>query len=402
MNTSWKKNIVFFLTSQTISLFGSSLVQYAITWYITLQTKSGVMMMIAIICGFIPTFIISPFGGVWADRYNRKLIIVIADAAIALTTFVLAILFLMGYKYIWLLFIALAIRGLGQGIQMPAVGAIIPQIVPDKYLMKVNATNSTLQSFLFLVSPMIAATLITFTTIEAIFFIDVITAALAISILILFLPLPKQMVKKASEIASYFHDLADGLNYVRKHHFLKQLFTFCAIFFIMASPSVFLTPLQVARSFGSDAWRLSAIEVAFSLGMMLGGFLMMTWSGFKNRNHTLTLAYFAFGLGSIALGLVPNFWAYLAVMSIIGVFMPIFNTPFTVILQQKVDPEFLGRVFGFLTMLSSIGMPLGILVFGPLADIIKIEWLLIGTGLILALTSFFMLNNRELLEAGRT
>src|SRR5690554_4174095 len=91
MNTNWKKNIILFLTSQTISLFGTSLVQYAIMWHITLTTQSGVMMTIAIICGFLPTFFLSPFAGVWADRFNRKLLIILSDSMIALTTLVLAI-----------------------------------------------------------------------------------------------------------------------------------------------------------------------------------------------------------------------------------------------------------------------------------------------------------------------
>ena len=82
----WKRNTILFLTSQTLSLFGTSLVQYAILWYITLNTQSGVMMTIYIICGFLPTFFLSPFAGVWADRYNRKLLIMLSDSMIALST----------------------------------------------------------------------------------------------------------------------------------------------------------------------------------------------------------------------------------------------------------------------------------------------------------------------------
>src|SRR6185437_16579139 len=99
---NWKRNIIIFLSSQTISLFGSSLVQYAIMWHITLTTKSGLMMTLYIICGFIPTFILSPVAGVWADRYNRKMLIILADGLIAFATLILAILFLMGFDAIWL------------------------------------------------------------------------------------------------------------------------------------------------------------------------------------------------------------------------------------------------------------------------------------------------------------
>src|SRR5512143_1787710 len=126
-----QKKIMLIISSKKISLFGSSLVQYAITWYVVLTTKSGIMMTISIICGFLPTFFLSPFAGVWADRYNRKTLIMAADSFIALTTLLLAILFLMGYDSIGLLFIASAFRSIGSGIQTPAVGAFIPQIVPE-------------------------------------------------------------------------------------------------------------------------------------------------------------------------------------------------------------------------------------------------------------------------------
>lgn len=114
---NWKRNTTRFLLGQTISLFGSSLVQYAIMWYITLNTQSGVMMTISIISGFLPTFFLSPFAGVWADRFNRKFLIVGADSMIAFATLILAILFLLGYDAIWLLFVMSAIRAVGSGIQ---------------------------------------------------------------------------------------------------------------------------------------------------------------------------------------------------------------------------------------------------------------------------------------------
>ncbi|TCN19719.1 transmembrane secretion effector [Mesobacillus foraminis] len=117
---NWLKNIILFLSSQTISLFGYSLVQYAIMWHITLTTESGLMMTLYILCGFIPTFILSPVAGVWADRYNRKMLIMLADGLIAIATLTLAILFSMGFDAIWLLFVMAAVRAFGTGIQMPA------------------------------------------------------------------------------------------------------------------------------------------------------------------------------------------------------------------------------------------------------------------------------------------
>src|SRR5690606_37628326 len=99
------------------------------------------LMTLYILCGFIPTFLISTFAGVWADRYNRRFLIIAADALIAAATLVLALLFLSGYREIWLFFVIAGIRALGTGIQMPAVSAILPQIVPAEHLTKVNGAN---------------------------------------------------------------------------------------------------------------------------------------------------------------------------------------------------------------------------------------------------------------------
>lgn len=150
---NWKKNIILFLTSQSISLFGSSLVQYAIIWYITLTTKSGIMMTISTICGFLPQLLISFFGGVWADRYNKKYIIIIADVCIAISTLIVAIFFIAGIESIWMLFIALAIRSFGAGVQTPTVNAIIPNLAPQEKLMRVNGINTTIQSIMLILSP---------------------------------------------------------------------------------------------------------------------------------------------------------------------------------------------------------------------------------------------------------
>ena len=401
MKNKWKKDIVLFIASQTISLLGSSLVQYAIMWHITLNTKSGVMMTIFIICGFLPTFFLSPFAGVWADRYNRKTIIILADLFIAVTTLFMALLFMLGYKSIVLLFAMSAFRAVGTGVQNPAVGAFIPQIVPEDKLTKVNGANGSIQAVISLVSPMIGGALLTMSTLEAIFFIDVFTAAAAVFTLLLFLKVPAHAKAQKPQESSYFKDLHEGIVYIWNHSYVKKYFIFCAVFFFMLAPIAFLTPLQVTRSFGSDVWRLTAVEVVFSIGMILGGIFISSWGGFSNRIYTMALASFVTGICTLALGVVPLFWVYLSIMGITGTTIPLFNTPSTVLLQENVEADFLGRIFGVLNMIASSMMPLGMLVFGPVADVVKIEWLLIGTGFVMFIQGFFLIGSKDLVEAGR-
>lgn len=398
---NWKKNIILFLSSQTISLFGSALVQYAMMWHITLHTESGMMMTLFIICGFIPTFILSPFAGVWADRYNRKILIILSDGLIATATLILAIVFLTGYDAVWLLFLMAAIRAIGTGIQTPAVGAILPQIVPKENLTKVNGINGSLHAVIMFVAPMVSAALLTMATLEVIFFIDVITAVIAIFTLLFFLKISAHEKASDQQTTSYVEDFKFGVVYIKSNPFLKQFFLFFGVFFILMAPAAFLTPLQVTRSFGDDVWRLTAIEIAFSVGMMVGGGLIASWGGFPNKIHTMTFASLLMGICTLALGIVPVFSVYLVFMAIFGIAMPIFNTPTTVLLQEKVDEGYLGRIFGVFGMISTSMMPIGMLIFGPMADVIKVEWLLVGTGILIFILSFFLGVNKVLLETGK-
>ncbi len=142
------------------------------------------------------------------------------------------------------------------------------------------------------------------------FFIDVITAALAVIILLVFLKIPVHGKALQKQTESYFSDMKQGFTYIKHHEFVKKFFLFFAFFFVLAAPVTFLTPLQVTRSFGNDVWRLTAIEMVFAVGMMLGGIVMASWGGFKNKIHTMTLAALITGACTFALGIIPVFWIY--------------------------------------------------------------------------------------------
>jgi MFS transporter, DHA3 family, macrolide efflux protein len=398
---NWQRDIGMFLGSQTISFFGSSIVQYAILWYLTLTTKSGVIMTLSVVFGFLPTFFISPFAGVWADRYNRKRLIVLSDGVIAFSTLVLIVLFLVGQRSIGVLLAASAIRALGSGIQMPAVSAILPQLVPEKELTRINGLNGSIQAVVMLVSPMISGVLLNAVTMEAIFLIDVVTAIVAILIMVFFLQVPTHAKASQEQASNYFQDLKLGFVYIKNHAFIRKLFLYFSLAFLMAAPVSFLSPLQVARTFGEDVWRLTAIEVTFSVGMMAGGLLVASWGGFKNRIHSIAFAIAIMGVCTFGMGIIPNFWIYLFLMAVIGVAIPFLSAPSTVLLQEEVEEAFLGRIFGVQSMIATLMMPLGMLVFGPLADRMAIEILMVVSGLLLVFIAFFALRDQVLVEAGK-
>lgn len=394
-DNNWKTKIVLFLTAQTISLFGSSLVQYAIIWYITLTTSSGMMLTISTVCGFLPQIAISLFAGVWIDRYNRKKMIMLSDGIIAFATFILAILFVVGYKSIWLLFIVLLIRSAGTGIQTPAVNALIPQIVPKDNLMKVNGVNSSITSLIMFLSPAASGAILSIASIEATFFIDVMTAVIGIGIM--FMIQVPAYINKGNMQKSNVQGIKEGFAYLKENVFIKRLLVLLIIVMILASPAAFLTPLMVSRSFGAEMWRLTASEMTFSAGAAVGGILIAAWGGFRNRMHTTALACALYGLLMVGLGIAPIFVVYLLFNFLIGITMPCFNTPITVLLQEEVEPSMHGRVFSLVQISNSCALPLGMIIFGPLADIVQVESLLIYAGTFVLLCAFYIFFNKRLI-----
>ncbi len=396
------KNIIIFLSSQAVTLFGTSLVQYAIAWHITLVTGSGLMTMFSVIAGFLPTFLISPFAGVMADKFNKKNIIIISDSLIALTSLIIAVLLLSGTNSIWYLIIASVIRALGSGIQGPAISSLIPLITPKEQLTRVNGINGTIQTLIMLLAPIVSGSLLAFASIGAIFFIDVITAIFANLMLLLLFKLPKQSIINTAgnvEASSHFQDFKLGLKYIAKHKFLKSFFIFNGAFFLFVSPAAFLTGLQVIRNFGGDVWNLTLIEIAFSIGMLIGGMLISTWGGFKSKLRTMAFASFLISILSLSLGFIPFFVLYLIVMVFFGMAIPLFSVPSTVLLQENVESKYMGRVFGVHGMIASAMMPLAMLVFGPLADVVNINYLMMFSGGILLMVTFFMVRHKELFQA---
>jgi len=400
MSPNWKRQTTLFLTSQSLSLFGSSLVQYALMWHVTLATQSGWAMTLYILCGFVPTFLVSPFAGVWADRMDRKKLIIFSDGSIALATLVLALVFMAGEDSLWLVLLTAAVRAVGQAVQGPAVGALIPQFVPAEQLARVNGIQSTIQSVTMFASPILAGVLMSLWPLKQIFFLDVGTAALAIAILVFFLRVPAHEKASLPQTVSYFEDMKLGFRYIRDHRFLVPYFVFVGLLLVLVAPAAFLTPLQVVRTFGPEVWKLTAIEMAFSVGMMAGGAAMAAWGGFKNRLHTMVFASIIMGACTLLLGMMPNFWVYLVPMAVFGVAMPFYNAGASVLLQEHVEPDYLGRVFSVFTMLMTSAMPLGMLIFGPLAEVIAIEGILVATGAAIVLLSGLVFLNRRLRAVG--
>lgn len=396
INSHWKRRTILFFISQGVTLFGSMLVQFAIVWYVTLKTTSGAWVAALTVCSFLPQTLISFVSGAWADRYSKKMLIIVSDAVIAAATLALALLFPLIRDDSTVLIALLAtsvIRSIGAGVQLPAVNATTPLLVPEEHLMRANGINATLQSIIQFAAPAAAGAILTAGTLRSTLFIDIATAAVGIGLLSCIL-LPKQQTQ-AEEQPCVVADVKDGLRYLKKETFLAKLMLLYGLFILLSVPGGFLAALLVTRVYGGTYWNLTIVELVGFAGMAAGGLLLGTWGGFPNRVKTLLLGIGLCGLLTIGLGAVQNFIVYLAIMLLLGVAIIAAQTALTTLIQERADAAMQGRMFGLTSTMYSGFLLIGMSVFGPLADKVSLPLLMILTGGVLVMVAvLFRLNTK--------
>ena len=374
-----KKAITFFI-SQAITLFGSQIVAFAIIWYITIETSSGLWVALLTVCSFVPQFLCYFIGGALADRFPRKSLIIGADAAIAIFTLALVLmmpLFPNGSSFRIALLVIAALRSAAAGIQTPAVNSAIPLIVSPEKLMRANGINSTLQSIANFAAPAAAGAVMSLSNLQWALCIDIVTAAIGISLLC-FINIPSSKDEnQGTRKEGLFSDIVGGVSYAVKTKMVGGLLLLFGIFIFLSIPAGFLANLFVARSFGDSYSNLMLVEVVGFAGMLVGGLIMGSWGGFKDRFKTLLFSALLFGLCGVLMGLSKGFVAYLIMMLLYGIPLTAFQTATTTILQENVDTMMQGRVFGLLNSMFSGFLPIGMAVFGPIADFVSLRLLIV-------------------------
>ena len=384
----WRRRVLLFLTSQCITLFGSTLVQMALVWYAAMETASGGWVAAFSVCAYLPQFLISFLGGVWADRSPRKALIMGADLLIALATLamVLAIPHISpGTPLLFGLLGMSVIRSLGAGVQTPAVNAVIPQLVPEEHLMRCNGLNAAMQSMVNFAAPAAAGAVFAVSSLRTTLMIDLVTAVMG-NLLLACLTLPGQrnMGRRIiGEKKDFRLEMKKGIKYTFSDRLLRKLLLLYGILTFCCVPAGYLSGLFVRREFGGTYWYLTAAEVVGFAGMTAGGIVMGVWGGLKRRELTFAAGLFAFGLLGAGMGLSGNFALYLGLMFCYGIALTMAQTALTTMVQEQAEPSMQGRVFGLMGTMYAGFLPLGMAVFGPLADVISLRRLMVGAGLAL-------------------
>ena len=394
---NWFARFFTIWTGQALSLFGSALVQFALVWWLTQKTGSATTLTTAFLIAMLPQIVLGPFAGALVDRWNRRIIMISADATIAMFSLLLAWLFATGRVEVWHIYAIMAIRSLGGAFHFPAMSASTPLMVPGEQLTRVNGLNQTLQGINGLIAPPVGALLLGFFQTQVVLLVDVGTAAMAI-LPLLFIPIPQPERDEESTQTvkpTLFNDIGVALRYIRSWHGLVAILAMALFLNFLLVPSGALLPLLVTEHFRKGAIELGFLESAQGFGLIAGGVILSIWGGFKRKIATSITGIIGLGLGIMLVGLAPANLFYLAIAGtvILGFMIPITNGPIGAILQSVIRPDMQGRIMSLVNSAATAISPLGLLLAGPLSDWLGIRvWFWAG-GLIclsIGIAAFFV------------
>ena len=376
--TTLRQYLSFFF-GQQVSLLGSSISQFAIVWWINLETASAMYLSLAALVGFAPMVVLGFFTGVIADRFNRKAIIALADSAQALITVALIAFFMMGFASIGVVLFLLFLRGVCQAFHMPTVGAIVPSMVPRDKLSRINSLGYVFNGVVSMAGPVIAAILLAFLSIDQILWVDPATFLVSIAILLLIrIPSVRQDIKP-----TFRQDFAQGLSLIRRARGLLTLIFLATVLNFLLTPLMTLLPYFIRFDHFGNAGDLALVEAVLQGGLLVGGIKMLSISGFKRKIPAFIAACIIIFIGYAVVSFTPTGWVWFmaAAMLILGVPLPAANVSVSTIVQVVVPLEFQGRVGAVIGSLSSLATPLGMIMAGALAGVVGTANLFLGSAL---------------------
>lgn len=369
------------------------IVQYAIIWYLTKETGSATILSIATILGMLPMALLSPFVGPLVDRWNKKALLIVPDVVAAVFAIILSISGGVFHVFpIWLIFISLLMRSIAQTFQMPTIQSVIPTMVPDTELTKINGQLGMVQSANMIIAPALGAFLFALIPLQYLILLDVLGAVLGISILI-WVQIPNN--EKIDAALHMLHNTKLGVQQLMHNKGLWYITITGAVFTLLYMPAASMYPLMTMKYFQGTVGQAGFIEALYSGGMLAGGAIIGIWGNWRDRMKPVIIAFFLVGVPTGLSGLLPgnqSGFMWFAILNVIeGIATPFFSTLLMAMIQQSYPSQQLGRVLGVLNSLMSLTGPVGLIFAGPIADALGVETLFIIAGVGTVICGIFAL-----------
>ena len=391
---NWKRVFAIFWTGQFLSILTSSIVNFAIVLWLSLETGSAEVLAFATMAALLPQSVLGLFTGIFIDRWKRKRVMIMADSFIAFCTLILAVLFYFDLAKISHIYVLLALRSVGSAFHMPAMQASVPLLAPKSELMRIAGINQVIQSVCNIAGPALAGLFITMMKMTNILLLDVAGAAFAcLSLCFVFIPDPSHE-ERNSEL-HLWREAKEAIMEVRNQYGLSWLFLLSILATFVIMPVSVLFPLMTLNHFAGNAFQVSLVEVSWGGGALLAGALLGLKKYRWNESLLINGMYIALGLTFLFSGLLPvSGFIWFAVLTALGgVCGSLYFATFTTVIQSRIDPGVMGRVFSFYMSFSMLPSMIGLLSTGFLADSIGLGNTFIISGgflCLIGIISFFI------------
>jgi DHA3 family macrolide efflux protein-like MFS transporter len=349
------------------------------------------MLSLTSLVYLLPLVALAPFVGPLVDRMNKKVLLIVPDLVLAAIAAVLMVVGYFSHIPIEFLFAMLFLRGLAGAFYYPALSSVNPTIVPASFITKAAGQTSMVNNTSMLIAPAIAAAIFDFMPLYVIISLDILGAIVGtIFTLIVTIPSFKKDTKQ-----HFIKDAKDGLVTLRMHKGIFHLCIIAAVYHIFLSPVATMYPLLTTDYFGGTFAQAGIVEVLWSAGAIIGALVIGAFGAGKDRIRTITICLVLFGFLFLPTAFFPaNFDGYIA-FSVLNFTAGIAYTGPEVltdaILQSKYPPEKLGSVIGIVGSMMRVTMPIGLLLAGPIIDLVGAQTVFSAFGAITLIYALFYL-----------
>ncbi|WP_338016129.1 MFS transporter [Paenibacillus paridis] len=378
-NNAFRKFIILWF-GELVSSIGSGLTAFGLGVYVFQTTHSATAVSLVTLCTFLPMILLSPVGGVLADRFDRRLMMLLGDGGSALGLIYIVIVMLSGEAQLWQLCVGVTISSLFASLTDPAYKATITDLLPEEQFAKASGLVQLAGSSKYLLSPVLAGMLLAVVDIEALLIIDISTVVITI---ITISAVRRSLVTKSNSVSkkqfSLAKDLKEGWQVLvsRKGVFALTLLLTVVTFYMGILQTLF-TPMVLPLS---NAKTLGIVQSVSATGLLLGSLFIGIFSVNQQYARVLSAGLFVTGIFFSLIGVSTNIYVIAAAGFLFFATLPFVNTSADVLIRKNIPNEAQGRAWGMIGVVSQFGYIAAYASAGLLSDYVFNPLMVEGGGL---------------------
>lgn len=360
-----------------ISTIGSGLTTFGLGVYIFEQTGQASYMALITLLGFLPSILLSVPAGVMADRYDRRLLMVIGDGFSAIGLMFMLLCMMRGQAQIWQICVGISISSVFTALLEPAYRATISDLLMPEQYSKASSLVQLANNARFLVSPILTGVLLKFYDTRLLLVIDICT--LVVTIMATLTVRRGLQVKKTEKAASFLSEFKNAVAVIEHKKgvvvlvVMGALISFCfGVIQILASPMIL--------SF-TDSTTLGTLTTIIALGMLVSSLLLSGFSIKKGYVRILCASLLGAGVFMVGVGLQQNIWLIGITGFLFFAMLPFSNVSLDFLIRTNIDNDLQGRIWGLVGFITQMGFAMAYAVSGLLADYVFTPLLLPGGAL---------------------